>query len=149
MIVTSRLKRDGDLSKKLNRLAAELRGPTMVHAGFPTGSNREVVERATFNEFGAGDVPSRPFMRTAFAGREAELEHTMRRAAERVVSGDGNLAQAMESIGDMGATMIRERIINMSTPPNAASTVARKGFNDPLIESGEMRDSVTWKPADD
>lgn len=30
-------------------------------------------------------------------------------------------------------------------PPNALSTIKRKGFNKPLIETGELRDAQDWK----
>jgi hypothetical protein len=40
---------------------------------------------------------------------------------------------------------IRESLVNWTTPPNAPSTIARKGFNKPLIDTGFMQRKIDYK----
>ena len=40
------------------------------------------------------------------------------------------------------AKIVAQNIRNMSSPPNAPATIRRKGFNDPLVETGQMQDSI-------
>jgi len=59
--------------------------------------------------------------------------------------------EMLEALGQMAralAAQVRQNIVNMNDPPNAPWTVERKGFNDPLIETGEMRDNVAWRVRD-
>lgn len=43
---------------------------------------------------------------------------------------------------DLVKRLIIEKIDSGMPPPNAPSTIARKGFDHPLIETGELRDAV-------
>ena len=45
-------------------------------------------------------------------------------------------------LGDVVANDIRDSIIEFDYPPNRPSTIKQKGFNDPLIDSGQMSESV-------
>ena len=47
-----------------------------------------------------------------------------------------------ERLGDRAALIIADKIRTMSSPPNAPATIKRKGFNNPLVETGTMQDSI-------
>ncbi len=48
-------------------------------------------------------------------------------------------------IGGLFVNELKKAIEDWSTPPNAPSTVAEKGFNDPLIKTETMKNSVEYK----
>ncbi len=47
--------------------------------------------------------------------------------------------------GNAMVSVLKNSITTFDDPANAPSTVRRKGFNNPLIETGFMRDSVDWR----
>jgi len=86
--------------------------------------------------------PPRPFFKQTIA---ANSPHWGKDLAEQVKStgGDGNIA-----LGRMGVEIvgeIQESIMAFSDPPNAASTIARKGFDKPLIDTGQMVRAVDFE----
>ena len=53
------------------------------------------------------------------------------------------VADIRKSINDNNA--IAREITNLKEPPNAESTILKKGSSNPLIDTGDMRKSVKWK----
>jgi len=54
----------------------------------------------------------------------------------------------MASTADFIKSLIVEAIDDGMPPPNAPATIAKKGFDHPLIETGEMRDSIETRTED-
>jgi HK97 gp10 family phage protein len=136
-------------------------GPNIVQVGFPAGEvDSDIVARAIWNEFGTRTIPERPFMRNAMRANRAKYISLMRSAARGILTaafnGGDPAAKKLESLRKLGALAqgdIQQEIADLDTPPNAPSTIARKGSSNPLIggdkrtgySGGEMRQSVTWK----
>ena len=104
-----------------------------------------------FNEYGGGHTPPRPFMRYTF--------NKYHRNWVRYVQDDLPVTMdAKDTFGSLG-TLIRghisDTVIGWSEPPNRPSTVMAKGFNNPLVDSGNMSndfievrlDGVNYEPA--
>lgn len=51
----------------------------------------------------------------------------------------------VEELGITSANLLRTSVIEFKEPPNAPSTIKRKGFDDPLIETGLLRDTIDWR----
>jgi hypothetical protein len=114
-----------------------------------------IMARVLINQFGGkssngGRIPARPFMTVGFDGIKDEIEKALADEAKLQFLNVGAGKSAEEAtIGFLraGAAFMRERlrrvIEDWSQPPNAALTVALKGFDDPLIETGEMAGAVT------
>jgi hypothetical protein len=107
------------------------------------------VMRGYYNEIGAGNNPARPFLRTTHDERKYSWARTMQKDFARVIDGLISGQGMMESIGEIAAADIRQSIVRWDDPPNAPRTIAQKGFDDPLIETGEMRDAVDYEVRDD
>lgn len=91
------------------------------------------------------DIPARPFMRFAynqFVNNQQKLQDAM---IQRVISGQLTPVQAMNQIGMELENQIVKSIKSGHWAPNAASTVSKKGFNKPLIETGHMWQTVNSK----
>ena len=95
------------------------------------------------DEFGdpAYNVPPRPFMRGTVNDHEAEWGPQL---ALYLKQFDWDAEIALGAMGYVIKDQIKEAILDFSDPPNALRTIRKKGFNDPLIETGGMYDSVDW-----
>ena len=49
----------------------------------------------------------------------------------------------LETIGVIAVGKVQQYMTDLRTPPNAHSTIAKKGSSNPLIDTGAMRQSVT------
>lgn len=118
-----------DAVKDINALALK-----EVVAGV-FGDRAEIAYR---NEYGTERIPQRAFLRTAF---DNHVDEAIDKYAESVAK-DGNCCGNLQTIADNMAEKVKESIKSGNWPPNAPSTVRRKGKNTPLIDTGNMLDSV-------
>lgn len=51
----------------------------------------------------------------------------------------------LDAIGMYVTREVKRTIARKSSPPNAAITVANKGFNNPLVDTGAMQRSIYWR----
>lgn len=156
-------KQSRKVGKGVAGISSLLPGPNQVRVGFPAGeADSDVINRAVWNEFGTkggasgggwgGPIPERPFLRNAMRDNQANLRAAMKQAAvsilKRAAMGDSAAMlklQALRKIGVLAQGYIQEEITSLSSPPNSPVTIERKGSSNPLIDTGEMRASVTYK----
>jgi len=86
-------------------------------------------------------IPPRPFFRTMISQNQASWAPTTARLLMQGMSTD----QVMDLMGQEIAGQLRASIIAMNSPPNAPSTIRKKGFNDPLIDTGYMLSRVDYE----
>lgn len=138
-----------DLTPEGRRYFRELQKMTEmeVRVGFQGDEKYEdgttIAEVAAYNEFGSSDTPERPFMRQSFENHESELQAACD-AANRLVSSGGSADQALQQIGVVAKGLVQEEIVNGGFAPNAESTIRKKGSEQPLIDTGTMRQSVNF-----
>lgn len=102
-------------------------------------SNAEV---AAWNHFGTDKIPARPFLDVAIVKNKAAVT----KAAEEVLAGGGSVSQAVDAMGAMAAGKVQQYIGDtFIPPPNSPRTIERKGSSHPLIDTGQMRQSITWQ----
>lgn len=101
-----------------------------------------VLDVAIFNEFGLG-VPERSFLRAWIDENEAQNSELLRRAAKMALKGDKTLHEALELLGMKFAGGIQQRIAQGISPANAPATIAKKGSDKPLIDTGQLRQAIT------
>lgn len=136
------------------KIPANLAGPSKVKVGFPSGKvSGDLVMRAVWNEFGTaggasgggwgGPVPERPFMRTTLKSRRGAYRDAMKQSASAILLGKVSMAVILNRLGILAQGDIQATIGSIG-PPNSPVTIARKGSSTPLIDTGEMRQRVTW-----
>ena len=103
-----------------------------------------VIDIATWNEFGTDRIPARSFVRAWFDGAEGQLREDLVTLMQSVVSGKRTREQILEILGQVAVGGMQARIAQHIDPPNAASTVKRKGSSTPLIDTGALRSSITY-----
>jgi len=143
------------LSALIKRMTA-LDG-TEVEVGFfeedhygPENNNYPVALIAYLNEYGHSlgpqGVPERPFMHETF-GSNMEQLHIARAMSSifKATITDGRAVQRLlKDIGKMVGEML-EVAIDDYPGSNSATTIKRKGFNDPLRDTSKMLNSVKFQ----
>lgn len=138
-----------DLTPEGKKYFRELKKMTdmEIQVGFQGDQKYEdgtsIAQVAAINEFGASDIPERPFMRQSFENHEGELQAVCD-AAQRLVSSGGSAEQALQQIGVVAKGLVQDEIVNGGFAPNAESTIKKKGSEQPLIDTGTMRQSVNF-----
>ena len=135
--------------KKLQRLLREAGkgGVSGVKVGFFSTAKYEdgtpVAAVAAWNEFGTETIPERPFFRRAIAEMEGGISKIVKAGIDtKKMVVDDRLA---DRVGAYAQGQIQESITALKEPPNAPSTVRAKGSSDPLLDTGTLRNSVSWE----
>ena len=104
-----------------------------------------VAQVAMYNEYGTQLHPSRPFMQDTFDSAVAKLAIKNGLKATVVAAIRGQAIQhALRELGKRIAEIMQAHI-DAYPGSNSAATVARKGFNDPLFDTGKMIASVKFQ----
>lgn len=90
-------------------------------------------------------IPERSFIRSTFDEKEKDWAEYIAKLIGDLIHGSENARSVAEKIGARIQRDIQRTIREMSAPSNATVTVARKGANNPLIDSGRLRQSITYK----
>lgn len=118
---------------------------------YPTKESPPVAQVAFWNQFGTRNsdgterIPERPFMSTAFDEIRRDLEKELEWALEDIIDGKITPSKAIDKAGKFLSERIKKKIVEWKIPRNATSTIAKKGFDDPLIETRRMLNSVKFK----
>lgn len=100
-----------------------------------------VASVANIQEFGTLEIPARPFFRTAISKNQGKWLGIFKN--QFLVNQDFNLS--LNQVGEVARGDIIASIMKTNTPPNAEATIKAKGSSKPLIDTGFMRGSVTFK----
>lgn len=112
-------------------------------AHYPGGT--PVAYVATIHEFGTSRIPARPFMRPAVADHGQQWLDQLAEGARASLNGGPSPAQVLEFVALGAADNVADKIQAVMSPPLSPATIKRKGFSKPLVESGQMIQSVTGK----
>lgn len=111
-----------------------------------------VGELTILHEFGnedrGGHIPERSFVRKTM--RDPQVQAGMAtlttRLTAEVIAGRLSRDEALKQIGEWAAARIREKILNHEiAPEDAPSTVAKKGHDVVLLETGVLAEAVGWE----
>ena len=103
------------------------------------------VDIATWNEYGTSRIPSRPFIRISADTNKAAWGRLAQQCVNGVIDGDSP-RDAAQVVGHRMVEDIRKVFGDTSKlKANAPSTIAKKGRNEPLVDSGEMRRRVNFR----
>jgi phage gpG-like protein len=110
------------------------------------GGALSLVEVAALHEFGAPPhIPQRSFVRAGVDENLPEIRRVQHALAVQVFKGSTELPVALDRLGAKVAALLQNRIARGIAPENAPSTIARKESSTPLVDTGQLRASITWK----
>ena len=130
-----------DLLNELEYLATHF-----VEIGIFSGSDREddtpMLMIAFVHEFG---IHERSYLRAGFDANldkiQREFELLLSQVLELKITGKS----ALDLIGASVTTKIQDFLVELKEPPLAESTIRAKGSSNPLIDTGQLMNSITWK----
>jgi len=104
-----------------------------------------VAEVAFFNEFGTSTIPERSFIRSTIDENRSELDQLTFRLLDQIIANKLDTKKALDKLGFKIQQLIRKKILDLNDPANAPSTIARKGFNNPLVDSRRLWRSIAFE----
>lgn len=90
-------------------------------------------------------IPERSFMRSSWDQSQAELQELILRLLPAVLAGRLAPRYFYERIGIWLVARIQNQIREISDPPNHPFTVQRKGSSNPLVDTGRLIQSITYR----
>lgn len=113
----------------------------------PENDNLYVAQVAQWNNEGAVNIPMRPFFYVYMQKLQtnSKMVEEMAPYIHQVAMGLMTWTQLYQRLGAELTAELKEVIKQWSTPPNSPFTVALKGKNDPLIDTGKMMESVNYR----
>lgn len=139
-----------NLDKVLNDVSKELAKVTtdkFVTVGVHQDENARPSDTMTnarlgaIQHFGNEHIPARPWLDVGVASASQEIIDTI---ADAIDDGEP-MDVALNRVGLVAVAGVQNYMDELSTPANAPSTIANKGTNNPLIDTGELKQSVNYK----
>jgi hypothetical protein len=131
----------------LRKELSKLQGNEFVTVGIHEDENARPdgeINNATLGaiqHFGTDNIPARPWLDVGVSQSEQQYLQII---ADGL--GDGlTITQIHERLGLVATASVQQYMVDLRTPPNAASTIAAKRSSNPLIDTGELRQSVSYK----
>jgi hypothetical protein len=134
-------------AQKAKRRAVDV-GVFADAGAYPDGT--PVTDVALYNEYGTALIPSRSWLRSTFDESAADISRWIQSAVERelvdLAKGlSPRMSRRLSAIGRNLAERARKKVLSSPPPPNAPSTIARKGHGQTLYETGLLSRSVTHR----
>jgi hypothetical protein len=107
-----------------------------------------VIDVAAWMEFGTDRVPARSFVRAWFDEHEREVRELLGKLMKSVVAGTRTKEQILEIVGQYCVGQMQARMARGIDPPLSPKTIARKGSSTPLVNTGQLRSSITYRVED-
>lgn len=127
------------LSDIANRMRGEVEIGFLEDATYPDGT--QVAAVAYANEYGASGPP-RPFFRRMIAKESPSWGGKIAALAQ---STDNDGEKVLRLMGEDIEGALKQSINDLTDPPLAESTIKRKGFDKPLIDSTVMVNSTGYR----
>lgn len=139
--------------RALGKVGAHVKVGVFGSAGAHAGSGISMVEIAAVHEFGSPSigVPSRSFIRAGILEKKEEMQKFLVALAKQVVTSQSRSAvtQALEKLGLWAQTAVKKKITGGDIPPPLApATIARKGSSKPLVDTGQLVNSIAYQVGD-
>jgi len=133
------------LKKRLEQISRK-----QVVAGFPKGklnspyydNGASIIDVAIWNEFGTDFIPRRDFMGPAAEKWNEYFKLKVEERKDEIITGKIDIDQFLDEMGIQGAEFISGSIVALRKPPNAPSTIRRKGSDNPLVDTGALHRST-------
>ena len=136
------MKKVGSLAnalKKYSEMNASVRVGVLENATYPDGTPVAMV--AFWNEYGTKTSPVRAFFRTTVSDQKKNWVLSVR----NLMKMHDDPKKVMGLIGEHMRGQIVQSINTWTDPPNAPYTVRMKGFQKPLVWSGQLMRSISFE----
>jgi hypothetical protein len=125
------------IKKQIEKMMTDKSVLVGIHEGAGSHGSITNAQLGAVLHFGNDRIPARPWLDIGVQSGNADYM--------RIIADNPNdLDNALEIVGAVAVGKVQEFMTNLSTPANAPSTIAKKGSSNPLIDTGNLRQSVTY-----
>lgn len=137
--------KDFNLKKIYNKLSnlKKLELTVGIHEDAGTNNDVSVVQYATENHYGHGNVPSRPFLAIAFDDNSGWSSYVSS-SIETIYDG-ATPSLSLSDVGEKAVDDVQKVIKSSIPPPNSPNTLSKKRGSTTLIDSGVMLSKVNYR----
>ncbi|MEA4805088.1 hypothetical protein [Acetobacterium wieringae] len=92
------------------------------------------------------NIPERSYIRGGYDANKAKIERIVEGLLEKVVALEISVSQFQNQVGQLCVGLIQEFMTDLSSPEKHPYTVDKNGGKtNPLIDTGELREKITYK----
>ena len=141
--------------KALDRLRQRLVDAVkVVNVGVPAGRKEKdgtpVAMVAAVHEFGSPSqgIPERPFLRVSIEANKPKYAKISAAGLRQILRGKSSTDAVLAVMGEAAVGDVKQRIRSGDFTPLKPATIKRKGSSRPLIDTGQMEQSIAWELGD-
>lgn len=115
-----------------------------IDVGLFETHSEKVVKRGVMNELGI-ERPQRSFIALTFDMNQKKLKDIVSKSMSKWLMSNGKALDSLDKAGKFLQKEIKQLMYSdywLKRKPNKPYTVDKKGFNQPLIETGELASSI-------
>ena len=144
------------MNEKLEQLEALMREIGLSHAvigvlgGTHTddkGNTSDMADLAIEHEFGSDDgrIPERSFLRSSLIENRETYKKYLARLLRQAIRGQITITDMYDRLGAIAAGGAQQKILDGPFKPLSKLTIKLKGSSKPLIDTGQLLQSITWE----
>ncbi len=137
------------------KLLGSLKGRDQLAIGYPLGTSgtstaypdgTPVIMVAAINQFGSQSrhIPARDFMTPGGVLAMKAAAPIIKKLIPKVNQGLTTRKAVLELLGPVAVGEFQQAITDLNEPANALSTIKAKGSSNPLIDTGLMKQTLTY-----
>ena len=116
-----------------------------IRRGKGSHDGTDMLDIAVYNHFGTSTIPARPFISDCAEKNAGQIQEAQKRLVYRVYQGSLSADGALAELGAWYVNVQKGHILHGGWTPNAPATVKRKGSNKPLVDTGQLVNTVDWE----
>lgn len=137
------LKRTLACDDKFSKVGYPFGAQPDTSSGGKVATMAEIIDIASIHEFGTKNIPMRPHVRITLDEDKEALQKRIVKEINLILDGLSTPEQSLKRLGEWHASRIKRKIKTGDFTPLAPATIAKKKSSKPLIDSGQMIQSVT------
>lgn len=132
-----------EIRKEIERLTHDKTVLVGIHEDAPQveGGDITMAQLGAVLHFGNQNIPPRPWLDVGVQSGSADY-------LSIIENNSDDMDNALNMIGLIAVGKVQQYMTELQDPPNAPSTVKKKGSSNPLIDTGALRQSVTYSIVD-
>ena len=134
---------------KLVKNTEPLKKGPVVGIGYPENKvDNSIIAYATYNHFGTDRIPPRPFLTVTIDTQQDKIKALQDKITGAVLDDKLTVDKGLSLLGTAVTGMVKQTISGpyfKENVPNAPSTINHKGSDQPLIDTGAMRNATTYE----
>ena len=134
-----------NIKKQLKSAQVKVGLPKGKGGSYEDGSS--VIEVGSWHEFGTDKIPERSFIRVPVQQNMQKYKSLAQKEVKKIYEGKQTVDGALGILGLFMSDRMKASFTDNDWAENSPFTVALKGSSTPLIDTGQLRQSITWQVA--